>query len=305
MANIVPNEQFLKLWSQKSIITVNQELRLLFLRQRKNQPDEIQNLLEAMDYTLSSGGKRLRALLTLATTEACGGKFEVAMPGALAVELVHAYSLIHDDLPDLDDDDYRRGQLSCHKVFGNAVAILAGDCLQSLAFELLLSNWKGRRAPYGSLKAAYILAKAIGPQGMAGGQAMDLAFENHSPPLAQIQDMGKRKTGRLLSAAMAIGATLAEASIQKINIAAKAGLAAGLAFQIKDDLLNQEGDPTVMGKSVGTDAERGKSTLAALLGPKKAAEAARVWAASAKKISKNLNSPKLDWLIGTMVDRKS
>jgi geranylgeranyl pyrophosphate synthase len=259
-------------------------------------------LNQAMGYTLLGGGKRLRALLALAAAEAAGGRDLDGMPAALAAEMVHAYSLIHDDLPALDDDDTRRGRPANHVAHGEAMAILAGDALQSLAFETLAA-----KAPPGreglALKASLVLAEAIGPRGMAGGQALDLALEGRVPGLETVILMESLKTGRLISAALAMGAILGGGSEAAVAMAAEAGLLAGLAFQIKDDLLNSSGDPALMGKRVGTDSARGKASAAAAIGEAAAEELAESKAKTAAAAIAPLGSPKLERLFGLMVRR--
>jgi farnesyl diphosphate synthase len=280
-------------------------------------PEPSPALWAAMAYTALGGGKRLRGLLALASAEAAGAGAAAALPAALAVELIHAYSLIHDDLPALDDDDLRRGRPTNHLVHGEAMAILAGDALQTLAFEVLATpearggpdNGGGPEGPErperaaARLRAVRILASAAGPKGMAAGQALDLALENATPPLETVLAMESLKTGRLVSAAMAMGAALGGGAPALVELLAGAGLQAGLAFQIKDDLLNHEGDPAVMGKSAGTDASRGKASAVAAMGPEgAAAEAARL-AGSALGAVGPLGAPNLGRLLAMIVHR--
>jgi geranylgeranyl pyrophosphate synthase len=271
----------------------------------KNQPADVSGLLSAMKYGLLSGGKRLRPLLVLAAAEAAGGRESEALPGALAVEMIHAYSLIHDDLPALDDDDLRRGRPTCHLVHGVATAILAGDALQSLAFETLAAAGRNPSRARRVNLAVRVLAKAIGPLGMAGGQAQDLAFESGRPTAEESLDMERRKTGELLAASLSVGAALAGAGSSRLETFRRVGLAAGTAFQIVDDLLNRNGDRTVLGKAVGSDDERGKASVLSLLGPEPAAKKARELAAEAIELSSSFKSPKLDRLLRSMVERRN
>jgi geranylgeranyl pyrophosphate synthase len=295
----------LKAWRETKIKLINSSLVKTISLLSANQPPEIGRLLKAMGHILLSGGKRLRPLLTLSASECVGGRDSLALPGALAIEMIHAYSLIHDDLPALDDDDLRRGLPSCHVVFGEATAILAGDGLQSLAFQTLgtvnqkgLSNMQPRL-----LKAYGILSRAIGPLGMVGGQAMDLAFEKKKVSLDESLDMARRKTGELMGAAMGIGASLGGASNYVVTKLTKAGFLAGEAFQITDDLLNLEGDPKLMGKATGTDAQRGKTSYLSLTGPEEARNLAKTLSFEALKIVSSFNSPPLTWLINSLVKR--
>lgn len=222
-------------------------------------------LLEAMRYSLLGGGKRLRAALLLAFYEACGGREETALPFACAVEMVHAYSLIHDDLPCMDDDDLRRGKPSCHVAFGEATALLAGDALLTLAFDTMLH---ADAVPAECLvQAAGCLSRAIGAQGMIGGQIMDLANEE----AAHIQEerlcaTDAWKTGALITAACEIGCRLAQADESRLSAARAYAGKIGLAFQITDDILDVSASQEVLGKPVGSDKEQGKATYVSLYG---------------------------------------
>ncbi|MDR1110270.1 MAG: polyprenyl synthetase family protein [Deltaproteobacteria bacterium] len=271
------------------------------------QHQAIANLLSAMGHTILGGGKRLRALLTLAAAEAVGGKEAWAFPGALAVEMVHAYSLIHDDLPALDNDDLRRGRPTCHLVFGEATAILAGDALQSLAFETLAgASAKGDAGKCQEVaQAILILAKAVGPLGMAGGQAMDLALEGQNPDIPEVLSMEEKKTGCLLGACLAIGATLGGADPRNVSRLSEVGRQAGLAFQITDDLLNVSGDPSKMGKNVGTDAQSGKASATSVMGLAAAKKKAESLVDKTIGDIGLLGSEKLVWLMRSIVGRSS
>lgn len=249
----------------------------------EKQPPEVVRLVEALAYSLLGGGKRLRPLLALAAAEAVGGCSRAALPGALAVEMVHAYSLVHDDLPAMDDDDLRRGRPTCHKVYGEATAILVGDALLTLAFETLAkyctktkskAKAKGRRASERAAQATVVLARAAGALGMVGGQALDLAFEGRVEEIDEpmFMDMAGRKTGALISVALVLGGIFGGAVVPVQKRLHTLGIYLGLAFQIQDDLLNLQGNPAQLGKAVGSDEKRGKATLPAVAG----VEAARV-----------------------------
>jgi geranylgeranyl diphosphate synthase type II len=230
-------------------------------------------LRKAMAYSLLAGGKRLRPLLVLLAAEACGGDVERALPSACAIEMVHTYSLIHDDLPAMDDDDFRRGRPTNHKVFGEAMAILAGDALLTLAFEIV-----ARFTQPAVVAAACCadLAGASGWCGMVAGQVADLEAEQSggSPAgicdakasLSQLEAIHRRKTGRLLTSAVTLGARVALATPELISRLEQFGKCVGLAFQIADDLLDVSGDAAKLGKGVRKDASLGKMTYPGLLG---------------------------------------
>lgn len=222
-------------------------------------------LSEGMRYSLVGGGKRIRPVLALAAAEALGGDPEEILPAAAALELIHTYSLIHDDLPAMDNDDYRRGRLSNHKVFGEASAILAGDALLTYAFELIaqpLSKVPAER----QLRVIREVALAVGQQGMVGGQVDDLAGEGRNLTLTEIEHIHQRKTGALLMASARLGGTLSGGAEEQILALTTYAQALGLAFQIKDDILDVEGDSDTLGKPAGSDLRQDKSTYPALLG---------------------------------------
>jgi geranylgeranyl diphosphate synthase type II len=229
--------------------------------------DYSRQVLKAMEYSLLVGGKRIRPLLCLLACRAVGGRVSTALPAACALEYIHTYSLIHDDLPALDDDDYRRGHLTCHKKFGEATAILAGDALLTEAFSLLSRKEVLKRIPAEArLQVIQEIAKAAGIQGMVAGQEADLAAEKKKVSLNRLQYIHQHKTGALITAASVSGGLLGGGTPKEIRALRTFGEKIGLAFQIKDDLLNVEGQAEIMGKKTGTDDKRAKATYPALMG---------------------------------------
>ena len=221
----------------------------------------------AMRYAALGGGKRVRACLVYAAGVALGAREELLDAPACAVELIHAYSLAHDDLPCMDDDDLRRGKPSCHRAYDQATALLAGDALQTLAFEILATEPALAAGPARRLGMIAALARAAGAAGMAGGQAIDLASVGKKLTPEELQDMHARKTGALIHAAVRLGALAAEPPDTRLLAALDTyGHAIGLAFQIADDVLDVEGETATLGKQPGVDQARGKPTYATLLG---------------------------------------
>lgn len=225
-------------------------------------------LIEAMEYSLMAGGKRIRPRFVLEFSRLCGGSDELAMPFACGVEMIHTYSLIHDDLPCMDDDDYRRGRPSNHVEFGEDTALLAGDALQSLAFEIMASSATVENA-YNVARAVANLAKYCGASGMAGGQQIDLSYENKSAPIEILKEMDSKKTSALIKASCEMGCIIAGASDKQIEAAGNFGEAVGIAFQIMDDILDITADESKLGKPTGSDASNNKSTYVSLLGLEK------------------------------------
>lgn len=224
-------------------------------------------ILEAMRYSLFAGGKRLRPILCLAGAEAVGGSAATVMFCACALEMVHTYSLVHDDLPAMDDDDFRRGVPTSHMVYGDGMAVLAGDGLLTQAMVLLSDPQQtAGLEPRRVLEAGQVVMKAAGYLGMVGGQAVDLASENLQPDLATVQYMHAMKTGALITASVQSGAILAGGTPEQVAQLVRYGRRIGLAFQIADDLLDLEGDFDALGKKVGADQARGKMTYPAVVG---------------------------------------
>ena len=223
-------------------------------------------LLETMRYAVFSGGKRLRPVLALASCEAFGGRVKDALAPAAALEMVHTYSLIHDDLPAMDDDDLRRGRPTAHKAFGEAEAILAGDALLTLAFEVMATRPAGEAAASRRAEAVAVLARRAGHSGMVGGQLADLLAERRPPAEAPIEWIHRHKTGALLAASVEIGALHAGAAANDLAAIARYGEAMGLAFQITDDVLDRTASAEALGKTPGKDEKSGKATYPALVG---------------------------------------
>ena len=218
---------------------------------------------EAMRYSLLAPGKRLRPLLVMMACDACGGQSDAALPAACAVEMIHAYSLIHDDLPAMDDDDLRRGRPTCHKAFDEATAILAGDALLTLAFQVIAQDVQPAAV---AARSCAELARAAGAVGMVGGQADDLRAESLPPDLAALEHIHRRKTGAMFQVSLHLGGLAAEATGEQLSALDIYGQRLGLAFQITDDLLDVAGDEQTVGKRLGKDHDRGKLTFPGLLG---------------------------------------
>jgi geranylgeranyl diphosphate synthase type II len=235
-------------------------------------------LADAMRYSLLAPGKRLRPTLVLLAAQACGGKREAALPAACAVEMIHAYSLVHDDLPAMDNDDLRRGRPTCHKQFDEATAILAGDALLALAFEVIARDVA---PPAAAARCCAELALAAGPTALVGGQADDIAWSNietqryrsysadssdQTADLAALESIHHRKTGALFLASLRLGGLTAGATAEQLSALDAYGKALGLAFQITDDLLDAAGDEAAVGKRLNKDAQQGKLTFPGVVG---------------------------------------
>ena len=226
------------------------------------------DVIDAMEYSLMAGGKRIRPRLTLEFCRLCGGSDEQAIACACAVEMIHTYSLIHDDLPCMDDDDMRRGRPSNHIRFGEDIALLAGDALQALAFETILRGADKENAHRLARAGAY-LANACGATGMVGGQVIDLQNEGKKAPVEVLKIMDSKKTGALIRAACVMGCICAGADDRLCRAAEKYAENIGLAFQIVDDILDVTADSKTLGKPVGSDGENRKSTYVSMLGVEK------------------------------------
>ena len=237
----------------------------------------------SMRYSIFAGGKRLRPILTIAAYQVAGGSQDAILVPACALELIHTYSLIHDDLPCMDDDDTRRGRPTNHKVFGEAMAVLAGDALTALAFECLLAEDPKDRFPEGAqLEAARAVARAIGTVGLVGGQVMDISNDARDGRKETLEETCGRKTGALIETSLECGGLLAGADSRVLDALRRYGRGLGLGFQIIDDVLNVTGDPKQMGKAAHSDEARDMVTFASLLGVEGARAEAQRWISEAK-----------------------
>jgi geranylgeranyl diphosphate synthase type II len=262
----------LKTYQQDCLALVEEALDL-YLPGEKMLP---QSLHKAMRYSVFAGGKRIRPVLMIAACEAAGGERRSVLPAACALEMIHTYSLIHDDLPAMDDDDFRRGRPTNHKVFGEAQAILAGDALLTEAFNLLARpDVSPELSAETRLKIVHLLARSAGSMGMVAGQVVDMESEGKKINFPTLEYIHTHKTGALILAAIQIGALVAGADETCFKNLSRYGEAAGLAFQVADDILDIVGDQAVLGKDVGSDQERGKATYPAFLGLEEARERAR------------------------------
>jgi len=241
---------------------VNQYLESVF-----ENVDESLQIVKAMKHSLMAGGKRLRPILCMAAAEAVGGEAADALPVAGALEMIHTYSLIHDDLPAMDDDELRRGIPTCHVAFDEATAILAGDALLTLAFQIL-SSAQNSKPSHGTkwLEIIHLISTAAGFHGMIQGQMLDISLEGHRLSRFELESMHRLKTGALIEASLCSGAAIGGGNHDQIEALEQYAKNIGLAFQVADDILNVEGDPELMGKAVGTDQLRDKSTYPSVLG---------------------------------------
>jgi geranylgeranyl diphosphate synthase type II len=252
-----------KTYIQNTAELVHQELDHIS-RNWTKMPLELQ---EAMRYSLLAGGKRIRPVLAIATLEALGGEKELALPFGCAIEMIHTYSLIHDDLPAMDDDDYRRGKWTNHKVYGEATAILAGDALLTESFDLLAQG--AEKANLSAATSMTIIKEAVryvGGNGMINGQVLDMQSENQMITLEELEEVHRRKTGDLITFSVRVGALVAGAKKETLDALTMFAYSLGLAFQIQDDILDVVGDQSVIGKAVGSDESNHKATYPVLLG---------------------------------------
>ena len=260
-------------------------------------------LHQAMRYSVFAGGKRLRPILTLASAEACGGNPEDALPLACSVEGLHTYSLIHDDLPSMDDDDMRRGNPTCHKVYGEAVAVLAGDALQAFSFEMVGRAKETSRYPMRTLLGE--MASTAGSHALIAGQVMDMEGEGKKLTKGQVVAIHERKTAALLTTSLRFGAMSANASPNKLAGITQVGHSLGLAFQVIDDILDVTQSSAKLGKSAGKDEAVDKSTFPALIGLEKSRKEAAKLTAQAHRALKEMRMSKsrLSEIVDYMLER--
>ena len=263
-------------------------------------------IFEAMNYSLSAGGKRLRPILTLEACKLVGGNEKDAIPFATAIEMIHTYSLIHDDLPALDNDDLRRGRKTNHKVYGEAIAILAGDGLLNYAYEIMLKESIGKDDSNKYLKAINEIAKASGIYGMIGGQVVDIESEGKSIDKDKLDFIHMNKTAAIIIGCMRAGAIIGGASQNELENITKYAKNIGLSFQIVDDILDVVGDEAKLGKKVGSDIDNEKSTYPSLIGLDKSKEIAKNLIEEAKLSISNIDkdSEFLNSLADYIVDRE-
>ena len=246
-----------ELWKERQQLVEEQ-----LVRELEQEPPLDARLAESMRYSLMAGGKRLRPILLMAAADAVGAKGTDYLTAACALEMIHTYSLIHDDLPAMDNDDYRRGKLTNHKVYGDGMAVLAGDALLTLAFKVIARQ--KQTDPATLLRVVQEISTAAGMNGMVGGQAIDLESEGHRIPMQELQKMHMGKTGALFRAALRSGAILAGATEGQLAALTSYAEGFGLAFQITDDILDVTGDEKLIGKPVGSDIRNEKSTYVTL-----------------------------------------
>ena len=294
---------------------------MYFKEELKNRVNNVENLLneympkvegyqetifDSMNYSLKAGGKRLRPILTLEACKLVGGNEKDAQPFAVAIEMIHTYSLIHDDLPALDNDDLRRGRKTNHKVYGEAMAILAGDGLLNYAYEIMLRESLNKSEPEKYLKAINEIAKASGIYGMIGGQVVDIESEGQSIDMEKLDFIHMNKTAAIIIGCMRAGAIIGGASEEELENVTKYAKNIGLSFQIVDDILDIVGDEAKLGKKVGSDIDNEKSTYPSLIGLEKSKEIANELIAEAKTSIDNINkdSEFLNHLADYIVDRE-
>ncbi|MEA3428263.1 MAG: farnesyl diphosphate synthase [Thermodesulfobacteriota bacterium] len=264
-------------------------------------------ILSAMKYSLMAGGKRIRPVLCIAAAEAVGGKADEVLPVACAIEMIHTYSLIHDDLPAIDNDGFRRGKTTCHIAFDEATAILAGDALLTLAFQILSSiELKNEISASKWLSVVHAISRAAGYQGMIEGQIRDIASEGVALTLNELEGIHSLKTGAIIEVSIYCGAIIGNGSTEQIKQLGLYAKNIGLAFQVTDDILNIEGNPEIMGKAVGTDKIRKKSTYPSIIGINKSREFAEKLAGNALRSLDGFDnrSDPLRAIAGYIVERK-
>lgn len=262
-----------------------------------NQDGYQKTIFDAMNYSMNAGGKRLRPILIMESYKICGGNSDDFLPYCSAVEMIHTYSLIHDDLPALDNDDLRRGKPTNHKVYGEAMAILAGDALLSHGFETMLNHAKNSSQPIRHLNAMYEIAKGAGIYGMIGGQVVDVQSEGKLIEKEKLDYIHKNKTAAMIVACMRCGAYLAGADERQLKAVSEYGENIGLAFQIVDDILDIEGNEETLGKKIGSDIENMKSTYPSLIGMEESKKIAKKLIENSKKNLDIFEASKVEFLV--------
>ncbi len=271
-----------ELWLNNKVEIVEKALKDNFVRNENRQ----KLIYDAMEYSLFAGGKRLRSVIMLGVNEIFSKDYKNVLPFACAMEMIHTYSLVHDDLPSMDNDDYRRGKLSNHKKFGDAAAILAGDGLLNMAFEVMSRESLKLDTDKGLLlKAISIIAESSGSEGMIGGQIVDMFCEESINDISDLEYLQRHKTGAIIKSSAAVGALLGGASETEIKTIEKFADNLGLAFQIQDDILDVEGNAEKLGKPVGSDENNHKKTYVSMLGLEEA-----------KKLQKRLTNEAIEAL---------
>lgn len=268
-------------------LRIKQERVIEYLRNILDIKDVPESILDSMKYSLFAGGKRIRPVLALSICEALGGEIEDVLPFGCAVELIHTYSLIHDDLPAMDDDDLRRGKPTNHKVFGEAIAILAGDGLLNMAHEIILDAVLKNNS-IEAVKAAEYISRSAGVKGMIGGQVIDIESEGTKIDIDRLREMHRKKTGALIEAPCAAGCLIAKRE-DMLDTVLEYSRNLGIAFQIVDDILDVVGDCEKLGKNTGSDVQNEKSTYVSILGLERSRELAEEYSQRAKALAEKID----------------
>lgn len=272
---------------------IEDELKSIFIE--KDLPQK--KVIESMEYSLLSGGKRLRPILLIKSCELVGGDIKKAIRFAIAMEMIHTYSLIHDDLPAMDDDDYRRGKLTNHKVFEESIAILAGDSLLNFAYEIMIDEVIKNNYSKNYIDAMERILKSAGYKGMIGGQVVDILSENKKVDEETLYFIHKNKTAELIEASLVAGAIIGEATKEEIQLLNDYGRCIGISFQIRDDILDIIGDSELLGKDIGSDMKRDKTTYVSIHGMDKAIDDLNGYKEKSTNIMKKFNSKESNFFI--------
>ncbi|MGO1368805.1 MAG: polyprenyl synthetase family protein [Senegalia sp. (in: firmicutes)] len=272
---------------------IEDELKNIFME--KDLPQK--KVIESMEYSLLSGGKRLRPILLIKSCELVGGDIKKAIRFAIAMEMIHTYSLIHDDLPAMDDDDYRRGKLTNHKVFEESIAILAGDSLLNFAYEIMIDEVIKNNYSKNYIDAMERILKSSGYKGMIGGQVVDILSENKKVDEETLYFIHKNKTAELIEASLVAGAIIGGATKEEIQLLNDYGRCIGISFQIRDDILDIIGDSELLGKDIGSDMKRDKTTYVSIHGMDKAIDDLNGYKEKSTNIMKKFNSKESNFFI--------